>query len=94
MDDELEDTQLRKLKAAYARIRVCSDVRRHAKPVTLEEIEHLEKEALEAYEERVRKRDESTPPPPPHASKARNAEAPTACSGAGNGIRSGLGRLF
>jgi hypothetical protein len=59
--DELDNNQqLQKLNAAYARIRVCGDLRRHVKLRTLEEIEQLEREALEAYEHRLHEREASS----------------------------------
>jgi hypothetical protein len=52
--DEREDTAVTKLKRAYARVRVCADVRRHALKQDLEEIERLEREVLAAHEQWVR----------------------------------------
>jgi ribosomal protein S21 len=52
--DEREDTAVTKLKRAYARVRVCADVRRHELKEDLEEIERLEREVLAAHEQWVR----------------------------------------
>jgi len=53
--NDREDTQMTRLQEAYDRVRACGETRRHDLHAELEEIERLEREALAAYEQRMRR---------------------------------------